>query len=143
MQLTEGFTLEEMTRTSTGLPNEPTEVEKSKLLYLATYLLEPIRKRWGRVKITSGYRSPGVNLKVGGASSSQHVKAEAADIVPLDADIDAVFAWIVKESGIKFGQAIRESKGGADWIHVSLPRLKGPNQQALTYDGKEYKTYGL
>ena len=136
MQLTENFKLEELVKS-----NDPcADWEIPKLLFLATYILEPIRKRWGVLKITSGYRSPGYNAKIGGSSTSQHTKAEAADFVP-SANIDEVFAWIVKESGIRFGQAIRESKGGADWIHVSLPRLKGSNQQSLTYDGKEYRAY--
>jgi hypothetical protein len=33
-----------------------------------------------KLQITSGYRDPEANKRVGGASSSQHVKAQAADI---------------------------------------------------------------
>lgn len=43
--------------------------------------LEVIRKELGvSMKINSGYRSPGYNSKVGGASRSQHMYAKAADI---------------------------------------------------------------
>lgn len=140
MQITEYFSLEELTKTSTGLPNMPGKTETERLLLTATYLLEPVRKRWGRIRVTSAFRSPAVNERVGGSSTSQHTKGEAADIVPLDAGIDEVFGWIAKD-GMRFGQAIRESKNGSDWIHISLPRINGPNQQRLVYDGKGYAQY--
>lgn len=44
--------------------------------------LEKIRQHFGKpVLITSGYRTPAHNAKVGGAKSSYHVKGMAADIV--------------------------------------------------------------
>lgn len=45
-------------------------------------LLEEIRKACGDrpITITSGYRPPAYNKKVGGASKSQHIVAAAADI---------------------------------------------------------------
>ncbi|MBI2412486.1 MAG: peptidase M15 [Deltaproteobacteria bacterium] len=141
MQITENFSLEELTKTSTGLPNLPGKAETEKLLLTAAYLLEPVRKRWGKIRVTSAFRSEAVNARVGGSSTSQHVKGEAADIVPVDADLDEVFGWIAKDGGICFGQAIREKKGGSDWIHLSLPRVGGPNQQRLVYDGKGYAPY--
>ncbi len=48
---------------------------------LVTYL-EKIRQHFGKsVRITSGYRTPAHNAKVGGVKSSYHVKGMAADIV--------------------------------------------------------------
>jgi len=141
MQLSKNLTLEELTHTDTGLVNVPIKTAVEKLLYLANYVGQLIRDRWGRIKPTSGYRSSAVNAAAGSTSHSQHLLGEAMDFVPLDADIDEVFEWIVKESGIPFGQCIRESRGGAEWIHISLPRLDGTNQEALVYDGKSYRTY--
>ena len=141
MLITDNFSLEELTRTATGLPNRPGKTETEKLLLTATYLLEPVRKKWGMIRVTSAFRSEAVNARVNGSGTSQHVKGEAADIVPVDADIDEVFGWIAKDGSICFGQAIREAKNGADWIHLSLPRINGPNQQRLVYDGKGYSPY--
>lgn len=142
MQLSKNFTLDEMCDTLTGLPNVPDEDAKQHLLYLCQYVLQPIRSEVGALKVTSGYRSYEVNEAVGSHPMSQHRTGEAADFSPLsDLPIDNVFRWIVKQSGIPFGQCIRESKGGKDWIHISLPRLDKPNQQALVYDGKDYKPY--
>ena len=43
MNLSKNFTLSELARTDTGLPNEPNYHEQQKLLYLATFILQPIR----------------------------------------------------------------------------------------------------
>lgn len=142
VNLSKNFTLEEMCATSTGVLNAVNDEAKRSLLYLCQYVLQPVRNEIGALKITSGYRSSGVNSAVGSRPSSQHLYGEAADFIPLgDLPIDNVYRWIVKVSGIPFGQCIRESKDGKDWIHISLPRLDKLNQQALIYDGKDYKNY--
>lgn len=129
-RLSDNFTLAEMIATNTGAPNAPDERATEKLLYLASFILQPIRDRWGLIRVTSGYRSPAVNLKVGGQASSQHLFGEAADIIPLGARITDVYRWIAEESRIAFGQCIYESRGN-DWIHISLPRTGRRNREAL------------
>ena len=141
MQLSKNFTLEELTHTDTGISNSPSKKNLLQLEELCTSLLQPIRDKFGRIHITSGFRSKAVNKAVGGKYYSQHTKGEAADIVPLNAKIDKVMAWIVRDSGLQFGQCILEKVGDRQWLHISLPRI-GINQIALTFDGKEYKVYG-
>lgn len=141
MKLSPNFSLEELTHTSTGLPNDPSPAEKTKLLYLANYLLQPIRDRWGALTITSGFRCWLVNSVLGGALTSQHLFGEAADFIPYMAKLDEVYDWIVNHSGLVFGQAIKEDKGGKRWIHLSLVGTDNPPGQALVYDGKNYKPY--
>jgi len=145
MKLSEHFELSELTRTSTGLPNNPTQGEVLKLTDLCVSILEVIRAKWGPVKIDSGFRCLAVNEAVGGVADSQHVFGEAADIVPVDVTIvgvDEVYEWIVKKSGLRFGQCINERRGSSHWIHVSLPRMNGKkNQEALVFDGHTYKPY--
>lgn len=141
MKLSENFTLEELIRTSLSLPNLPNIQEEEKLLYLANYLLQPIRDRYGAIKITSGFRCEEVNLKVGGTSSSQHRLGEAVDFFPLQHPIEDVYRWIVEDSRLAFGQVIFETKNGGKWIHLSLVRFSKPNQEALVYNGKGYQKY--
>ena len=140
MQLSKNFTLEELTHTDIELPNFPNNKQRSHIQELCSSLLQPIRDKFGRIHITSGFRSKAVNKGVGGKYYSQHTKGEAADIVPLNANIDKVMAWIVNESGLQFGQCIIEKVGDKQWIHISLPRI-GINQMALIYDGTVYKMY--
>ncbi|MBI5827668.1 MAG: peptidase M15 [Deltaproteobacteria bacterium] len=141
MQLSRNFTLEELTATTTGFLNRPDSDEINRLAELALHILQPIRERWGRIRITSGFRSPSVNSAVGGVSTSQHCFGEAADFAPLDAPIDEVFSWIVKDSGLQFGQCINERRGERRWVHVSLPGDGRRIMEALVYDGKSYARF--
>lgn len=65
------------------------------------YKLELIRKHFGKpITITSAYRTPAYNRKVGGASSSYHTKGKAFDIVvqgvkPYDVAHFAQGLWIM------------------------------------------------
>ena len=140
-KLSENFSLDELTATTTGLPNQPDEETEVKLLYLANYVLQPIRNRWGRLTVNSGYRSGAVNKAVGGSETSQHRLGEAADIVPTEADLRAVYRWIVEDSGIAFGQCIYECVKNGAWIHVSLCRFDKPNHEALVFNGRKYERY--
>lgn len=138
MKFSENFTLEELRVTSMGDKNTPNEEAKTKLLYLANYVLQPIRDRWGVLQITSAFRSQAVNLLAGGSITSQHILGEAADFIPTESNIKEVYRWIVEDSHIAFGQCIFE-KG--EWIHISLPRLHRPNHEALIFNGTSYLTY--
>lgn len=152
MQLSEHFTLDELTTTNNSAlrakNREEAMAHVAKLTEICKVLLEPIRKKWGPIRVTSGYRGPALNAATKGSSpTSQHAKAEAADIVPNVAPLEDVMAWIVKESGIPYGQVILEKRGGPhwQWIHISLGhphRAKDKCGQALICpDGKSYLPY--
>jgi len=42
--------------------------------------LDQLRARWGRINVTSGYRSPEHNTAVGGVKDSSHTRGYAADL---------------------------------------------------------------
>lgn len=140
MNLSKNFTLAELTRTSTDLPNLPSPHESYNLLMLATYELQPTRDRFGRMHTNSGFRSFSVNGAIGGSPTSQHTKGQAGDIRPMDADINEVFAWM--KDNLQYGQLILETRGESQWIHVSLPRLDKENQMAMIAEWNDkYKQY--
>lgn len=125
MQLTQHFTLEEFTRSAKaaqlGLDNTPPP-ELLPRLILTAELLERIRATLGvPVIVTSGYRSPKVNLAVGSSSGSDHPHGHAADIVApaygTPYDIARTLAPLVSTLGI--GQIILEGIKGKRWVHVS------------------------
>lgn len=88
-KLTEHFRLHELlySETAERIPylkrlqfNPPLAVVEA-LEYLAVTVLEPVRVQLAvPLRVTSGYRSWGVNAAVGGSSSSQHLHGEAADL---------------------------------------------------------------
>jgi hypothetical protein len=121
------FTFEELTHTDTGLPNQPSGPQWSEMVRLVSDILEPYRALVGPIKINSGFRSPEVNAAIGGVATSQHVKGEAADTVPLCMPLWEAFQK-VKASDIPFDQLILEPT----WIHISVasPGSK-PRRQCL------------
>jgi len=92
VRLGEYFTLDELTRTDTGLQNVPSGQSVANLQNLVESILDPLRLEVGPLLVTSGYRSQAVNShpSVNGASGSQHLKGQAADIVPTSTSIDEV-----------------------------------------------------
>jgi zinc D-Ala-D-Ala carboxypeptidase len=135
--LTKDFSISELTVTNTGLPNVPNQIQTEKLLYLATYILQPIRNKFGPVVVNSGFRCDAVNKSIGGSVTSQHLEGEAADIDVPGINVGMVFAWV--RANLQVGQCIDEEKGGKKWLHVSLPRHGGMNQQFMTFRDVVYK----
>lgn len=141
MGLSKNFTLDELCKTNTEFPNVPDEKEKTFLKLLAVFLLQPIRDEFGHFDVSSGFRSVRVNKEVGGSTTSQHPEGQAGDGRPKYACVFEVYEWIVNESGLDFGQCIIYPDEDKPFIHISLPRLYKPNNQALICTGKEYLAY--
>lgn len=118
MNLTKDFTLAEMTKTKKKMSNIPNETQIQNLIALCTNVLQPSRDELGfKLFISSGFRSPGVNAATGGASTSQHLKGEAADVIC--ADNAKLFNYI--KDNLLFDQLIWEYGNDKQpaWVHVS------------------------
>lgn len=126
-RLAPNFTLAELVHSDTavkrGLPNVPDAAAVANLRLLAQRVLQPIRDRFGPVRITSGYRSPAVNRAVGGASTSQHTTGQAADFSVAGASQDQVRQWIV--ANLPFDQLILYSSGR---FHISYSATRTRRQ---------------
>ena len=123
--LTPHFSLEELTATGTGLQNDPPIEVAGNLLRLAG-LLEEVRAMLGHcpIQVNSGYRSPDVNRRVGGATNSAHIEGRAADIVPRSAlGVHGAFEAI-RRSWLNFDKLILENRVGTPiyWIHIQIAR---------------------
>jgi uncharacterized protein YcbK (DUF882 family) len=136
MQLSEHFTLEELTRSEVaerkGLDNTPNASEVSNLVRLAG-LLEEVRALLNKpILLNSGFRSKAVNDSVGSKDTSQHRIGCAADIrVPGMTPKQVVEACI--EANIGYDQIIEEF---GSWTHISVPNTAAtaPRRQALIID---------
>lgn len=124
-ELTPHFTLREMTVTNTGLPNVPDEEACYAMRALCSAVLEPWRSQVGALKVTSGYRSRAVNFhpSVGGSDTSQHMLGEAADVKPLDVQIETAFQTLramMTHGNLPVDQLIIYVRArGLGWLHVS------------------------
>ena len=98
MNLTRNFTLSELTKSDTairrGINNNPNAEQIEKLKALCENILQPVRDHFGRVKITSGFRSVELCEAIGSSSRSQHARAEAADFEVIGVDNAELFDWI-------------------------------------------------
>jgi uncharacterized protein YcbK (DUF882 family) len=117
LSLSPHFTLRELTRTSTGLPNDPSPSQVAALTSLCLHVLEPIRALLGvPLRITSGFRGAAVNAAIKGAAGSQHMRGEAADIVPVGVDVETAMG-LIAAARLPVDQLIVYPRGG--FLHVS------------------------
>lgn len=118
-----------------GMKNDPNDEQFYAMTIVANKCFEPLREYFDKpIGISSFFRSPEINNKIGGSSTSQHCKGEAIDI---DADIfnnritnQDIFHWL--KANVDFDQLIWEF-GTAEnpaWIHISY-KAKGNRKQVL------------
>ena len=128
MKLSRNFSLNELTYSSTARANKvdnvPDRWELDNLKKLCHAILQPIRNKWGdSIFVTSGYRNPILNRLVGGASNSQHMLGEAADLTTgsksSNKKLFNMILQMIKDGEITVGQLISEKD--YSWIHISLP----------------------
>ena len=125
MNLSRNFSLSELTKSDTairkGINNNPNAEQVEKLKALCENILQPVRDHFGRVKITSGYRSPELCIAIGSSVNSQHAKAEAADFECPGVDNAELADWIHRE--LPYDQLILEfytpGEPNSGWIHCS------------------------
>lgn len=89
---------------------------------LCLYILEPLREKFPTLSVNSGFRGPALNEQTKGASTSQHLIGQAADLDFGSAEANwKVYRYLAYgNSGIPYGQVIMEKKSGRGWVHVSL-----------------------
>ncbi|KAF4559878.1 D-Ala-D-Ala carboxypeptidase family metallohydrolase [Pseudomonas asiatica] len=131
MRITPHFTLDEMTVSQLaareGLDNNPPAEARANLQLLCN-ALEQVRALFGApVIVSSGYRSPAVNQRIGGTLTSKHLQGLAADFTVIEVTPREVVRR-VSESTIPFDQLILEFD---DWVHLAVSR-GAPRRQVLT-----------
>ena len=120
------FTIEELYASDTakrlGIDNKPNIQQIINLVYLAAYVLEPLRVAMDEpIKIGSGFRCKALNKAVGGVYNSQHLKGQAVDLC-IDGDIAKGKKWFnyIKDH-LPFDQLIWEHNSKSSyWVHVSF-----------------------
>jgi len=92
-----------------------------KLKALCENILQPVRDHFGRVKVTSGFRSAELCVAIGSSVNSQHARAEAADFEVVGVDNAELFDWI--KNNLEPDQLILEfytpGEPNSGWIHCS------------------------
>jgi len=141
MQLSEHFSLEELTHTDhREFDNTPNADEIANLNRLANFLEQVKTVLGGKpVMINSAFRCKQVNDAVGSKDTSQHRIGCAADLRISGMTPDEVVKAVIA-SGIGYDQVIREFDR---WTHISVPSHPEdkPRQQALIIDKQGTRSY--
>lgn len=120
MKLTEHFTLEEFTHSNIAsrlrIDNRvPDELMAN--IQLTANKLELVRKVLGfPIMITSGYRCPLLNARVGGVSTSAHTKGLAVDFHCVYGTPKEICQRLI-DTGVQFDKLIQEHN---QWVHIGF-----------------------
>lgn len=126
------FTYNELIKSDTakrlGIKNEPNDIQWKALEALTINVLQPIRNKFGLIRVTSGFRSPELCLKINSNVNSNHTRGEAADIEPVDGRIKLfrIIEWI--HDNLDYRELIAEFFPDG-WIHVAY--RNGGNNRTL------------
>ena len=125
-QLSEHFKLGEFTKSNhPEVYNIPSHVAIENMKRICGWL-EELRDRYGQpIIINSGYRSPQLNKKVGGVSTSNHLTGCAVDIRCSGAEQAIDYAYILKAYSKEIYQDfdelfIEKNKYNCYWVHFAL-----------------------
>ncbi|MDO4986623.1 MAG: D-Ala-D-Ala carboxypeptidase family metallohydrolase, partial [Prevotella sp.] len=139
--LSEHFVLGEFTRSKyPEVYNIPSHEAIANLKRLCEWL-EVLRERVRHsIIINSGYRSPQLNRKVGGAPTSNHLTGCAADIRTNGMEQAIVYAAILinyaKESQQEFDELlIEKNRYGAIWLHFAVRPKENRRKVAFILSG--------
>ena len=129
--LSEHFSLRELTKTSVNIENVPNEAQVENLKRVCRWL-ERLRKRWNDkygdgddpIIINSGFRSPEVNKAVGGVPTSNHLTGCAVDIRCIGMEQALRYAAILLDisdmSREDFDELLIEQRRNVIWIHFAV-----------------------
>lgn len=134
------------TAKSRGIANVPNPEQLENMRYWAKMIFEPTRKALGgrAISVSSFFRSPKLNVAIGGSLTSQHAKGEAGD---MDGDVYGfpsnknIFEYI--KDNLLFDQLICEGiiDGQISWVHSSIKRTGvNRNEVLFMYHIKDGKT---
>lgn len=109
-------------------------------------LLDPLREAWEKhcadrklgspgIRVSSGFRSPSLNVAVGGSLTSAHCSGYAFDLIPVNGKM-MEFRSFCREflKDRAFDQLISEkenSQGVPSWMHIGYKNSKGEQRGQL------------
>lgn len=131
-QLSDHFTLEELTRSDTaverGIDNTPTPEALDNLTHKTAFSMEYVRSLFNLpIAVSSGFRCDALNKIVGGVAISAHTRGLAVDFTIPSVELMDVYKAI-RDSQIDYDQLIFENT----WLHIGFD-VPGRRQNLVMY----------
>lgn len=141
IQLSPNFHLDEFTHSQTaqrrGIDNDPPPNVVANLKHTAQ-MMELVRAALkAPILVSSGYRSPELNVAVGGSATSQHTRGEAVDFTAPSFGTPREIVEAIRKTSIPYDQLILEFDR---WVHISFT-IRPPRRQALVIDRAGTRAY--
>jgi hypothetical protein len=108
--------------------NIPSEQDWKNIEQLAVHVLQPIRNRFGRLRITSGYRSVELCEAIKSSRTSNHTIGQAADFEPMRKGVTMMDVLTYIHNNLPYRELIAEYFPDG-WIHVAY--REGGNDSVL------------
>jgi len=133
--ITYGEATNSPTAKSKGIKNIPDATTLKRMKMVAEKIFEPVRAHFDKsIYISSFYRSPDLNVAIGGSKTSSHPRGEALD---MDGDVygsptnKQIFEFV--RDNLVFDQMIWEfgTDSNPDWVHVSYESTGKQRKQIL------------
>ena len=118
-----------------GIPNIPTEEEWKNVETLAFKVLQPIRNKFGRIRVTSGFRCVKLCIAVGSNKNSNHARGESEDIEPIEDGVKMIDIVKFIALELDFRELICEFFPQG-WIHISY--REGQNTKTIKLKDNEH-----
>jgi len=144
IRLSKNFTLDEFIYSSTalrkGIDNSlPTEL-LPKLQYLVDTILQPLRDKFGPLKINSGYRSVELCITIGSNEHSNHAYGLAVDVEAYSHKVSNIMLLDYIANNMEYKELIAEyfnkEVATSGWVHVAAE--EGNNKGGLKLKDKEH-----
>lgn len=121
-----------------GIDNTPDDDAKENILELAD-IMDRIREGWTAycdkksygspaLIISSAYRCPELNEKIGGAKKSAHQKGSACDIQPANDETQELFMFMQRwlfAHNVQYDELIIEKTKNTQWVHFAKKSYSG------------------
>lgn len=138
IRLSKNFTLDEFLKSDIALRYDIGNSMPRKYLvniqYLVDTILQPIRDKFGPIRITSGYRCKELNIKIASSTTSNHAFGLAADIEPYDSGIKLSSIMKYVHDELVYKELIAEYFPYG-WVHVAAQ--KGISRKIIKLKDKD------
>lgn len=139
IRLSKNFTLDEFLISDTalrkGINNDMPAKYLKRIQFLVDTVLQPLRDKFGPIKITSGYRSVALCLAIGSSKHSNHAYGFAVDFKPYNKKIKYMKILKYINKNLEYKELIAEYFPHG-WIHVAAQ--DGNNKRVLKLKDKKH-----